>query len=298
MKHRSMSLLGTALLVCSPVYGVDTRLSFGPPPAAEDAQPRDAGRVPAYRLPAITVEGEPPIELRDEELVGTYRQPRWTTTRLVPSTRIYVIPEGAVDVEYWYRPTFTRDNKVETRMLWEVEIGLPHRFQVDLYFRTDQDDAGSKMLTGEQFEVRWALADWGKIWGNPTLYFEYINLDKRPGKIEPKLLLGGEIAEGWHWGMNFVAELEIDGEELEHEYEFTSAISHTVIDGVFSAGVEFKFSLIDVKGDRGHYETPFLVGPTMQWRPCPQMFVNLEGLAGVGGESPRGQITLNVGWEF
>jgi len=174
--------------------------------------------------------------LREEELIGTYGQPRWTASRRFPSTRVYVIPEGKVEMEYWYRPTFTRDNKVETRMLAEVEFGLPHRFQVDLYFRTDQDDAGSQMKYGDQIELRWALADWGKIWGNPTLYFEYLNLDKRAGKIEPKLLLGGEIAEGWHWGVNFVAELEIDGDTLEHEYEFTSGLSRTIFDDTFSAG--------------------------------------------------------------
>lgn len=274
-----------------------------PESAATTAQPGNAAltnprRLRTYELPALTVEGAPPSELRDNELVGPYQQPRWTTSRIFPSTRVYVIPEGKVEVEYWYRPTFTRDNTVETRMLAEVEFGLPHRFQLDLYFRTDQEDAGSHMDFAGQFELRWALADWGKIWGNPTFYFEYIARDNHPDKIEPKLLLGGQFGEGWHWGMNFVAELEVQGEEREHEYEFTSALSHTIIDNCFSAGVEFKFSLVDVHGDRGHYQTPFLIGPTFQWRPTGPMYINLETLVGIGAESPRGQITLNVGWEF
>src|SRR6185295_8173773 len=101
--------------------------------------------------------------------------------------------------------------------------------------------------------------------------------------------LGGNIAEGWHWGANFVAELEIDGPDKEHEYEFTSGVSKTIVDGVFSAGGAFKFSLRDVKGDRGHYETPFFLGPTLQWRPLPPMTINLETLVGLGAESPYGQ---------
>ena len=62
---------------------------------------------------------------------------------------------------------------------------------------------------GKRYGHRWALADWEKIWGNPTLYFEYITLEDRPDKIEPKLLFGGEAAEGWHWAANLVAEVEL-----------------------------------------------------------------------------------------
>jgi hypothetical protein len=258
-------------------------------------------RLRSWELPAVMVEGERASTLREEDHVGSYGQPRWTATRRFASTRVYVIPEGKIEVEYWYRPTFTRDNKAETRMLGELEVGLPYRLQLDVYFRTDQDDAGSHMEYGQQIEMRWAFADWGKIWGNPTLYFEYINLEDRPDKIEPKLLLGGEIpqfGEGWHWGVNFVAELEINGQTREHEYEFTSGISKTIIDSVFSVGGEFKFSLIDVNDDRGHYDTPFLIGPTFQWKPLKQMTVNLETLVGLGAESPYGQITLNIGYEF
>ena len=30
-----------------------------------------------------------------------------------------------------------------------------------------------------------------------------MSLEQRPDKIEPKLLVGGEIAPRWHWGLNF-----------------------------------------------------------------------------------------------
>ena len=57
-------------------------------------------------------------------------------------------------------------------------------------------------------ELRWALADWGKIWGNPTLYAEYKFADEHwgPDVYEFKLLLGDQFAPRWHWGVNFVWE--------------------------------------------------------------------------------------------
>ena len=38
-------------------------------------------------------------------------------------------------------------------------------------------------------------------------------------------------------GVNFVAELEYEGPEREHEYEITTGISRAIIDGIFSAGL-------------------------------------------------------------
>ena len=60
-------------------------------------------------------------------------------------------------------------------------------------------------------ELRWALANWGKIPGNPTIYLEWKNEDAAPDHFEGKLLLGGAIASGWHWGSNFVWEHELGG---------------------------------------------------------------------------------------
>lgn len=265
-------------------------------------QPADAGkgRLRTYELPAITVEGTTASPLHEEDRVGPYQQPRWTTGRRFPNTRIYVIPEGKVEIEYWNRATFSRTGgDVEMRNLLEVEVGLPHRFQLDVYFRTDQDDIDAPVAYGQQIELRWALADWGMIWGNPTLYFEYIVLDQdRPDKIEPKLLLGGEIDTGWHWGANFVAEWEIDGPDLTHEYEFTGGISYTVQDSVFSVGAETKINLADEHDSRWHFKGEYFLGPSIQWRPLPQWTINFAPLIGLTGDSPYAQVTFNTGWEF
>lgn len=279
-----------------------------PADAARDAQREaDAMRQPvaapqkerlrSFELPPVTVVGEKPSELREEDRIGSYEQPRWTATRRFPGTRVYVVPENKVEIEYWLRPTFTRDGDTEIRTLYEIEFGLPYRFQLDLYLRTDQEGDDSEILLGSQLEVRWALADWGKIPGNPTLYLEWVGLEQRPDKVEAKLLLGGEIAPRWHWGSNLVAELETGGER-EYEYQLTGAISYTVIDEKFSVGAEGIIALTDVKDDRGNFSDSYLIGPSFQFRPIPPMTINLAPLIGIGQDSPRAQVFLNIGYEF
>jgi len=303
----SKILLGAALLA-TPVLADD--YSFDVPPLMmqvanpADAQQRPSTRATAqpermrsFELPPVTVVGEKQSDLREEDRVGSYGQPRWTATRRFPSTRVYVVPEGKVEFEYWLRPTFNKDGSTETRSLYELEIGLPHRFQLDLYLRSDQDGDDGEMLWGQQIEIRWALADWGKIWGNPTLYFEYVMLEQRPDVFEPKLLLGGEIAPRWHWGANLVAEIQLDGEE-EHEYQITGGVSYTVIDEKFSLGGETQFFFTDVAGDRGNFDTAILLGPSFQFRPLPQMTINFTPMAGLTDDSPDGRLYLNIGWEF
>ena len=249
----------------------------------------------SYELPAVTVEGQKVPDLREEDLVGSYNQPRWSATRRFPGTRIYVIPENQVEVEFWARPTFNRDGSTETRLLYEVEIGLPHRFQLDLYYRADIAD--NDYHNGAQLEMRWALADWGKIPGNPTLYLEYAPLEDAPDKVEARLLLGDQLAPRWHWGLNLNAEFELSGEE-EHEYQVSGGLSYAVIDEKFSAGAEFKALFTDELGSRGTFTDVYLVGPSFQWRPLPQLTVNLAPLLGIGPDSPTAEVTLNVGYEF
>lgn len=255
----------------------------------------------SWELPPVVVEGRPTTGLREEDRIGSYGQPRWTATRRFPSTRVYVIPEGKVEVEAWARATVKRSDQggeTDWRFLQELEIGLPYRFQLDFYVRQDHDTDSDDTLWGGQFEVRWALADWDVLPGNPTLYLEYVTLEDRPDKIEAKLLLGGEIAEGWHWGSNFVFEYELSGPEREAEYSLTGAVSRTIVDEVLSLGVEGIFSASDVKGERGDFDTSFVIGPSLQWRPVPSATINIAPLFGTTNESPIAQVYFNAGWEF
>jgi hypothetical protein len=262
-----------------------------PPAVAELTTPRRR----SWELPPVNVVGEG-SGLREEDRVGTYEQPRWTTARRFPGTRVYVIPEGKVEVEYWLRPTID-GGTTEIRSLYEIEFGLPHRFQLDLYLRTDQNGDDSEMLLGSQFEIRYALADWGKIWGNPTLYAEWAGLEQRPDKVEFKLLLGDEIAPRWHWGVNVAAELETGGER-EYEYQFTAGVSYTVIDERFSVGAELESFFADVEDDRGDFSQAYYLGPSFQYRPTPAFRINVAPLAGLGPDAGDFRLYLNLGYEF
>jgi hypothetical protein len=270
-----------------------------PPPAPTNpvGVPGPGGpRFKTYELPPVNVVGEKPSDLREEDRVGPYAQPRWTATRRFPNTRVYVIPEGKVEAELWFIPRFLKSGETNGRYLAEIEYGLPHRFQLDLYYRLDINNAGDGQ-NGAQFEVRWALADWGKIWGNPTIYAEYIYHEHDADAIEFKLLLGDELAPRWHWGVNFVAELETGGER-EYVYEFDGGISYTLIDQKLSAGAETKVEFATTKGGRGDYETSVMVGPSIQWWPIPRLSVNFAPLLGVSEDAPTARVYLNLGWEF
>src|SRR5258705_223501 len=63
--------------------------------------------------------------------------------------------------------------------------------------------------------------------------------DEATSSIEPKLLLGGEIAPSWHWGANFFYERTLNNSVREHGV--TASLLHTVVDKVFTAGMTAKF---------------------------------------------------------
>jgi hypothetical protein len=254
-------------------------------------------RTPSYELPAVDVTGKAGSDLVEEDRVGPYAQPRWTARRRFPGTRVYVRPPGTVEFEYWNRTTLD-DGETEMRQLWELSIGFEPRLQLDLYFRTDHDGDDSEWLVGTQVEMRYALADWGQIRGNPTIYVEWVGLEQRADKIELKLLLGDELAPRWHWGVNAVAELELSGER-EYEYQLTGGLSYTVTDSKFSVGAEFQAITANVKGDRGDWSDPTVfVGPSFQVAPLPQFHIDFAPMVGVTSGSPEFRAFLVVGWEF
>jgi len=139
--------------------------------------------------------------------VGPYGQPLWTTMRMFGSTRVYVMnPPGTAMYEKWFDIRQRRNGPAQIRMRDEFTFGLGKRLQLDLYSHTVYDGYnGDKEFKwrGFSWEFRYALADWGKLWGNPTLYWETKMLDGRWG-IEPKLLLGDRIGKSGIWGFNAI----------------------------------------------------------------------------------------------
>jgi hypothetical protein len=159
-------------------------------------------------LPEVVVTGTTPNELRpgwlnEEQPVGENQQPEWTTHRRFSTTRVYVAPPWQFEFEQWWKGKFPRHGGAEHLWQSEISLGLPYRFQLDFYENIEKNPGQGLRHSGNQVEVRWAFADWGKIPLNPTLYGEWkFNAHDVPDAYEIKLLLGEEFATRWHWGFN------------------------------------------------------------------------------------------------
>lgn len=217
-------------------------------------------------LPTVEVTANAPA-VSENDLIGEMQRPEWTAHRRFSTTRVYIQKDPwEVGLEQWWR---ARMDEGTTKHLFseEVEIGLPHRMQLDLYYDWVHED-GETDSKDFAVELRWALANWGVIPLNPTLYGEYkFDLGAAGTDVyEFKLLLGEDLTPKLHWGMNLVYEREIDGEKAQ-EFAITQGISYTLIDQVLSAGVEMFFKYENVEGERDQGEHKFNIGPSLQWRP-------------------------------
>ena len=241
--------------------------------------------------------------------VGEYNQPQWTTFRRFPSTRVYLqTPPDGVQFEQWvqFRNSRETGKSDETRLSQELEFGLGHRVQLDLYMNQlhVRDGVDSTYeWSGYAAEIRYALADWDEIWGNPTLYLEYIfndqNHDGADG-IELKILFGGEFAPGWHWGANLIHERTLTNfDDSVYEYSVTGSVSRTIVDEIFSAGVTAAYTYESGPGDpHREYSSEIMLGPSFQFIPHPRAAINLEPLWGLTSESKRTKVFLIFSWHF
>lgn len=253
----------------------------------------------ATTLPEVVVtdHGAKPVLLQEERPVGPYQQPEWTTARRFTTTRIYVQQTPwSTGFEQWVRMTRSQHGGgMETRMQEELEIGLPYRFQLDLYETWAIDQIRNVSQDEYSGEMRYALADWGKIPLNPTLYFEYAQHDHDANTVEGKLLFGGDLAPAWHWGLNLICEQELGGKD-NTELAVSQGISRTVIDERLSAGMEMNYANNKANGSQA--ENEFLIGPSFQWRPTSWSHIDLTPLFGCTPDSPAIQAFLVIGIDF
>jgi hypothetical protein len=172
-----------------------------------------------------------------------------------------------------------------------------------VYLQTEQQGHhGAWELKAEKLELRWALADWGVIPLNPTLYVEFIRQHDGPPKLELKALIGEELASRVHFGLNLVYEHEL-GDAQENEYAIATGLSYTLIDETLSLGVEAKFETVDVKGDRFSFDQwAVFAGPSVAWTPVAPMHVLFVALLGpeIEGDITTAFFypTLILGWEL
>jgi hypothetical protein len=269
-------------------------------PADKQKPPEQApGEVDPSQVSTSTVTARRVSQYREEDRFGPYDQPLWTSHRRFPTTRIYVRPPGTFEFEYWKRVDIPHGGgPAEVKTQYEFEVGLPGRFQVDMYMVSNAEgNDGPSTFDEEKLEVRWAFADWDVIWGNPTLYVELASANEEPDTIESKLLLGGEMTPGWHWGSNLVFERETSG-DLTNVYEITAGVSRVLNDESVSLGGELKASVANTHDDRSEYAEELLVGPSLQYRPLRNIHIDLATLVGIGSDSPDFEGFLVLGYEF
>lgn len=240
------------------------------------------------------------------QLVGPYNQPAWTTQRPFTAVRSYVLPEGTMQVEQWYRPRWKQDGTRNDRLLEELAIGLPYRFQLDIYARWNIEPRNgsnqySALWEGTMIELRWALANWGVIPLNPTLYAEWVQRDTAndlPDKYEFKLLLADQYLNGrLFFAGNFIIEKEVGGEK-ENELGYAQAFATPIIQNRVMGGVEMWYRAQNVHEDRGHWNNEFLVGPTVQFRPTNRIFLDNTIFFGTNRQSPKYEAYFILGFQF
>ena len=228
--------------------------------------------------------------------VGEYNQPLWSTMRMFPSTRVYVMnPPGTGMYEKWFDIRDRRNGPPQVRMRDEFTFGLGKRFQVDLYSHTVYDgEAGSKTFAwrGFSWELRYALADWGKIWGNPTLYFEHKLLNGYMG-IEPKLLLGDNLGKNGIWGLNLIYEgnLAPIREQQEREYAGTASYGY-MVNNDLTVGASTMY-----RNNDGN-SVEYYIGPLIQYRFNGRTYLSVEVMPGLTQESKVSRSTVILAWRF
>ena len=302
-----------ALAAAAASFPLSAADSVPPNPAqhvgdGKNASGESTSAVHSWEMPAITVQGQR-SDLREQDLIGSYGQPRWSARRRFTETRAYVVPEGQIEFEYWLtvkdhaRNAEGADKTTKVTQQYELEIGLPYRFQLDLYQAWEkkygQADVNNETneLAETKFEVRWALADWDEILFNPTLYAEWANVNGGADVAEFKLLLADDLASRWIWAVNAVYEFEVGG-DLMRNMEITGGIAYAIKDSVFSLGLEVKAGWENTKADRNDYTNEVIIGPSIQYRPLPQMHIDLAVMAGLTEESPVSKTVMIAGWEF
>lgn len=257
------------------------------------AEPQKTGTLPTISASADA------SAVSENDLIGESQRPEWTSHRRFSTTRVFIQKEPwEVGVEQWWRARTYSDGPTKHLFIEEVEIGLPNRMQLDLYYDWvhEKGETNSKDFA---VELRWALADWGVLPLNPTLYGEYkFDLGAAGTDVyEFKLLLGDDITPKLHWGLNLSYEREIDGDKT-NEFAATQGFGYALIDQVLSVGMEMSFKYENIAGERNNGEHKFNIGPSLQWRPTKNTHLDLVCTFGCTSDAPRTESFVVFGWDF
>jgi len=288
--RRRLAAVAAAIAITTTFCAAQNQAAEPPGPDPSDSP---------FSMPAVIVTGT--NALRDEFLLGPNQQPEWTARRPWATTRVYVHPPWQTAFELGWDASFLRHGKPQHLLQEEIELGLPHRFQVDFEnhdqnFREGEEADGWRH-DSNSLELGYAFADWGRLLLNPTIKGEWKFNNGAADAWEVQLLLGEELAPELHWGLNLFFEHQI-GDDRHQEIAVSQAASYTLIDQKLSAGVEMKFSSESDKDSRNDPENHLGIGPSFQWRPTRRTHLDVVPLFGIGHSSPQVELLVFFGFEF
>jgi len=254
-------------------------------------------------MPEVTVQGVRP----SDELVGPYKQPRWAARgRFSSTTDVYVLPPYEFNIDLDYSGTVPKHGQTQNLFTQEFELGLPHRFQIayENNFVLQNDHS---QITTQTIEGRYALADWGKLPLNPTLFAEYhfgvgkdysrasddsgdeddesYTVPRISDSIELRLLLGGQFGRDFQWAVNIFHEFETGG-ELERETGFNQALVYSIRDEYLKVGLETQFIYRTDSDPESRPQYEFDIGPSITWKPSKLTRLDVAALFGTTSDSP------------
>ncbi len=271
-----------------------------------------------------TMTTEAALTITGDELPGAYGAPGgFSRSRFSPLTNAYVLPPGSVYAALIYEGDAFREGKPDHLLSQEIEVGLPYRFGLAIENRIERF-AGETENSSFSIEGRYALADWGKIPLNPTIFAEYkFGTGKilheegpppppeeaaaaaadgppdRPDAYEFRLLLSQEFGGRYEWAFNAFFEKENTGDR-GREWGFAQSIQTPILlpRERLKAGVEMKYQNFTVKDTRGSAIHRFAIGPSISFKPAAHMRFDVAPLFGVTEDSPRVQVFAIFSYVF
>src|SRR5438552_18030221 len=116
---------------------------------------------------------EEQIVITGEEVGSAYgAPPGFSRSRFSNLTNAYVLPPWTFYFGEIYEGDAFRHGPPDHLFTQEIELGLPYRFGVAAEANFERFNGGGG-ASSVSVEGRYALADWGKIPLNPTLFAEY-----------------------------------------------------------------------------------------------------------------------------
>jgi hypothetical protein len=260
------------------------------------------------------------IVVTGDDIGSAYGAPGgFSRTRFAPLTTAYVLPPWTFYVGQIYEGDAFRHGPPDHLFTEEVEMGLPYRFGVAVETTFERFNGGGGPSTAS-IEGRYALADWGKIPLNPTIFAEYkfgvgpirreeippppgggeeeeSGPPQRPDAYELRLLLAEEFGGRFEWALNGFFEKENTGDR-GREWGFAQSLVTPILlpREQLKVGVEMAYKNFTVKDTRGDPIHSFVVGPTVALRTTQNTRFDVSTLFGCTDDSPHVQVFAVFSW--